>query len=298
MTLSVLDMPFGCTSLVVGVTAGFLGLGAVALVAWEVTGNIAWVENFFRVPGALLLVSLAAVELLLSLRVLHDFSPGQPMRKAWRLISFSAGLNLAGNVAAHILSIRSFVNPLVHFAWWPDSATSIREFGLILGGTCRLALLAAGLYWALRVYRQSGFLARLARVDWILLAIVGAFVAREAGDVVVMLRHGAHPPPGVYLGWPVDPLLWLLLAEALLLNRSVRQMGQGWIGRCWKAFSTGILLVVLGDLFIWATGFGHLPWIWNTLGWYIWLPAAGAFALAPAYQLEAVGYAERARQVG
>ena len=49
-------------------------------------------------------------------------------------------------------------------------------------------------------------------------------------------------------GSPVDPLLVLLFGEALLLHRSVRGMGRGWISRCWSAYSVGIFLVLLGDL--------------------------------------------------
>lgn len=284
--------PFGCTSIILAVTAGYLAIGLLVFAGWRLTGNLAWVENFFRLPGALLLVWLAAVELLFSLRVSYEFSPGQPLHRAWRLIAFSAGFDLVGTILIQVLAVKSVLNPLTLTAWWSDpAAATIRQFGLVMAGSCRFVLLAAGLFWVVRVYRQSGFLARLETVDCILLTLIGAYVAREARDVVVAIHAGAHPSLGLVLLWPVDPLLLVLLGEAMLLNRSVKHVGEGWIGRCWSAFSMGIFLVSLGDVAIWAGNWGFLPWPWSALQWYVWIPAAGAFALAPAYQLEAIYHA-------
>lgn len=36
------------------------------------------------------------------------------------------------------------------------------------------------------------------------------------------------------------------------------------------------------------TGYASLVWPWNTVVWYVWLPAGCAFALAPAHQLETI----------
>lgn len=290
-----LHAPVGCTSIILAVTAGYLAIGLLVFAGWRITGNVAWVEDFFRLPGALLLVWLAAVELLFSLRVLYEFSPGQPLRKAWRLISFSAGFDLAGTVLIQVLAVKSVLNPLSHATWWSDpAAAAIRQVGLVMAGSCRFVLLAAGLFWVVRVYRRSGFLARLQKVDWIVLTLIGAYVVREFRDVVVAIQAGARPSLGVVLGWPVDPLLLVLLGEAMLLNRSVKQMGAGWIGRCWNAFSIGIFLVSFGDVAIWAASWGFLPWPWSALQWYVWIPVAGAFAVAPAYQLEAIYHARGA----
>jgi hypothetical protein len=211
------------------------------------------------------------------------------MRKAWSLISFSAGFDFVGTLCVQVLAVQSALNPLSRMAWWSRAeADSIRQFGLFLGGTCRFATLAAGLAWALKAYRRSGLLARLTAIDWGFLAVMGIYMSLEIYDVAMALRTGWRPAPVMIMGWPTDPLLWLLLAEALLLYRSVRQMGGGWISRCWKSFSVGIFLIVLGDISIWAVSRDYLPWPWSALEWYIWLPAAGAFALAPVYQLEAI----------
>jgi hypothetical protein len=291
-----LDSSIGFSGVVLRVTGAYLAIGLVWFAVWRWTGNDRWIEEFFKIPGALLLVSLATIQLWFSLMVLREFSPEQPMRKAWTLIAYSAGFDLAGAICIQVLAIHSALNPLTSMAWWDGStANSIRDFGVVLGGTCRFALLAAGLAWALRVYRRSRLLARLTALDWIVLSTVAIYMALEFHGVVKALRSGRQFTPAMVLEWPTDPLLLLLLAEALLLYRSVQQMGSGWIGRCWRAFSVAIFLTVAGDISIWATSWGYLPWPWSSLGWYIWLPAAAAFALAPVCQFEAIHYARSNR---
>jgi hypothetical protein len=128
-------------------------------------------------------------------------------------------------------------------------------------------------------------------MDALLLTAFAAYCIREGMDLVAALRMGKQPPLREILLWPVDPVLWLLLAEAILLHRSVQRTGMGLIGRCWRTFSAGIFLVLLGDVMIWATAYGYLPWPWSSLQWYVWMPASASFALAPAYQLEAIRWA-------
>jgi hypothetical protein len=121
---------------------------------------------------------------------------------------------------------------------------------------------------------------------------LGLYVVREATQVVVANRQGRQFSLAEIVNLPTDPLLWVLLAQALRLLRSVQKMGPGWISYCYAAFSVGIFLVLLGDVAIWATNWGCLPWPWSALEWYLWVPAAAAFALAPAYQWEAMRHAE------
>jgi hypothetical protein len=250
------------------------------------------VDYFFKYPAALLSATFAVVELFFSLLVIREFLPDQPLRKAWRLIAFSAACDVISTVTVQVLAVRSLLNPLTRASWWSDSAGgAIRQFGLIIGGPVRFALLAAGLAYALRAYKRTGLQARRKPIDWVLLSIMGIYLVVQTRDVTIALRNGWHPPPAVVLGWPTDPLLWLLLAEALLIYRSVQLTGDGFIGRCWKVLSIGVFLVSLGDIAIWAASWGFLPWPWSALEWYIWLPAAAAFALAPVYQLEAITHA-------
>jgi hypothetical protein len=79
--------PFGPAAQILLLTAGFTAVGLVVFVVWRVTGNDAWIEGFFQVPGAILLVWLAAMGLLFNVRVCRRFFPGEPMRGAWRLIA-------------------------------------------------------------------------------------------------------------------------------------------------------------------------------------------------------------------
>lgn len=263
----------GCSTLILLATAAYLAAGLFTYVAWQITGNQAWIDFFFRWPGALISVGLSAVELLFALRVCRQFAPGEPLLAAWRLIALSAGCDLVSSVAVQLLS--------PHWPW-------LRDYGLAVGGPLRFALLAAGLYFALQVYRQSGFLARLAAVDWIVLMVVAVYIVREGRDLGVAFHHGKHLKWAEAINWPVDPLLCLLLAEAMLLYRSARRMGWGWVTRCWVAFSAGIVLVILGDISIWAFNYGFLPYPWSNITWYLWLPAGAAFALAPVYQMEVI----------
>jgi len=51
----------GCSSIIFAGTAAYLAAGLLAYLAWQITGNSAWVEDFFRVPGAWLSVWLAGI---------------------------------------------------------------------------------------------------------------------------------------------------------------------------------------------------------------------------------------------
>lgn len=282
----------GCSSLILLGTALYLGAGLAAFVAYRVSGDSSWIEAFFHIPGALMMVCLACMQLGFSIVVCRQFGAGEPLRIAWQLIAGAAALELASTLAIQIFAVDSSLNPLHRASWWSQSAAQrIREAGLIAGGPLRFVLLAAGLYGALRVYRRSGFLGNLRVTDRVLLALIGIYVLWEAIDLGIALGRGKHPGWAEIAGWPVDPLLWVLLLEAILLYRSVQRMGASWIGRCWISFAVGIALVSLGDIVIWASAYGYLPWPWTALEWYVWLPAAAAFALAPAYQLEAIQHA-------
>jgi len=78
------------------------------------------------------------------------------MRKAWTLIVLSALCDLAGAILSQILASNSLVNPLVHLGWWsPALGGLVRNYGLVLGGTCRFGLLAGGLARAFVVYWKA-----------------------------------------------------------------------------------------------------------------------------------------------
>ena len=200
---------------ILAVTACYLALGLVCLAAWRVTGKIAWIDVFFKYPAAILMVILATTELLVSQRVASEFDRRQPLRRAWRLIGLSAGFNLASAVLVQIL------------ATWNPAVSAARQLGLLLGGPCRFSAMSAGLLWTLKAYRRSGLLARLRPGDWAVLALMGCYVFLEFRDVVLAWGHGMRPTVWMVLGWPTDPLLWILLAQALRLYRSALGDGFG-----------------------------------------------------------------------
>ena len=271
--VSGLKPAIGCPPLILLVTGGYLAVGVVVFAAWRIAGKDALIEEFFRVPGALLLVWLAAVGALFSARVYRGFLPGEPLRTAWGLIALAAATELAATILIQVLGANSPLNFVTHIPGGLNEVAALRRLGDILGGPCRFGLLAAGLWSVLRLYHKAGFLGRFTARDWMLLAPFAAFVIREGADVVAAIHHGRRLGPSELLHLPVDPLLWVLLVEALLLFRSVRRMGGGSIGKCYAAFSAGVFLILLGDAANWATAWG---------------PAAGAFTLGPAYQLEAM----------
>ena len=214
------------------------------------------------------------------------------MRTAWQLIAFSAASELAGSILTQIFGAKSGLNPLRYLPGGAGPVPVLRSVGLILDGPCRFALLAVALFLVLRLYRRSGFLGQYTALDWVALVVFGAYLIRQTTQVVAAHRQGKQFSLAEILNFPADPLLWVLLAQALRLFRSVRQMGAGWITNCYGAFSAGIFLILVGDVAIWATNWGYLPWPWSAVGWYVWVPASAAFALAPAYQLQAMRHAE------
>ena len=278
---------------VLSVTAAYLGVGLVALAAWLVTGNIDWVVGYFRIPGAVLIMLLTAARFWCCRKVLAQFSQGELMHRAWLYVTASAGIDLSWTVMALILGTDSPLNPLpqsIRTAGGP----SFLPIGELMGGTCRFTLLALGLWFALKAYRKSGLMGRLNYANWLALMAMGVYVALKIRDIGASFAGPAPVWLAIAAGWPVDPFLWLLLAQAMLLYRSARQMGPGWVPRCWNAIAVGVFLVILADAFEWACNWQYLPWQWSAAEWYIWPAAATAFALAPAYQLEAIHRAHEA----
>jgi hypothetical protein len=279
----------GCSTLLLLTTAFYLIVGVAAFVGYSLTGNSLWVDSFFRIPGAFMAFFLALVAFWFSLQVLSNFSAEEPMGAVWLCIAGAAGFELAGVTLSQVLAAESVMNPLRYMSWWsPQNSLLIRQYGLLLGGTCRFTLLAVGMGLSLRIYHRNNLLGRLKMLDWVLWIAMGVFAVKEYSEVIQALRGGRLFPPVEVAGWPVDLLLWITLVQSMLLYRSAHAMGPGWITRCWNAFAVGSFLICVGVVADWATRWGYLPWPWSALSWYLWLPAGAAFALGPVYQMEAI----------
>jgi hypothetical protein len=81
------------------------------------------------------------------------------------------------------------------------------------------------------------------------------------------------------------PTLCVLFLQAMLLRRSVAQMGNGLITRAWVALVYAVLLTGAAEVVSWV-----IPYFSDNLplamfGSLMRLPIAAAFALVPAYQV-------------
>jgi len=281
-------IPVSIPRLVLLATLVQTALGIGALISWQVTGVIAIVVDFFHYEGAMFFLLASAAEIGFSYFCWRQFSRGESLGTAWCWIVGASVAHFIGAVLSQILGIESYLNPLVvaHVAFKPALLESIRHIGLILGGPVQMALLARGLWLLLRVYRQSKLFFRLTQSDWCMITVLILYTVREAWQVAALL--GAGKAFNVYEAtlWASNPLLIVLLIEAICIRRSLLSMGWGLIARCWAAFVAAIVLTALGDIGIWATWNG-LAWPWSSITWYVWFLASGAYALGPAYQVQA-----------
>jgi len=273
-----------------------MAAAALTFAVWRFTADDAWVELFFKYQGSLFFVACASIELWLAWCAFRQFSQGEPMRAAWLLIAIGSFYRLTGFVFTQVLGVESYLNP-VYAAFGsldPSFSSACRSFGLVVGGPLHMAALAAGLFLVLRVLARLGILSRLRLSDILLLGGVAAYAIRQFYEFIAWLR--AAPVPNDYaklLSWAVDPFLCVLLLEAVLIRRSAIDTGWGLLALSWRAFVGGIFLTLVGDIGLWATNQGYLPWPYSSITWYVWFLASACYALAPAYQVEAYRRAVR-----
>ncbi|MGH9160475.1 MAG: hypothetical protein ACRD2X_10900 [Vicinamibacteraceae bacterium] len=270
-----------------------LALGAVASATWWATGDPAWIQSYFHYLGALFFMACSALGAALSWLVCRHFSRGELLRPAWFLIFLSALCQLAGALTGHVLGGRSLMNPVVFLPAGLSETLIPRalDVGRLLN-PLYMALLACGLFYVLRACRRNGVLGRLEPIDFTLIGIVCGYTVHFLVSSVLTSTPGGEPVD-VVLAWTSDPLLCVLLLEAILVHRSAANLGWGLIPRCWVAFTAAVLLTSLGDMGLWAWGEGHLPYALAVASWHIWFVASACFALGPAYQLQAILQARR-----
>ena len=231
-----------------------VGLGALA--ASAVTGRGECAEIFFRGSGALFLAALALFQFCLARMVLRQFSEGEPLQPAWFLIMVAAGCRLVSTVCIH------WHIPGTHP---PD----VQRYGMLVGGPLEMALMAGGLACVLRVCRRTRIAIRWRAAD-------SLFLLAGAAAACFTMRLPAEASAYNLLLAGRGPLLLVLLLEATLIRRYMAAVGAGLIAKCWSSFTAAIFLAALGSLPL------------AGVGWCISLLSATAFALGPAWQLEAV----------
>ena len=275
--------------IIVAVTAFLLAVGLGAGIGWWRTGQAAIIRVFFHYPGAIFIVGASAAELGLCWFCWRQFSRGEIMRRAWFLIMLAGGAHFAGMVFSQLLGVDSYLNPIMYcdVPWVDTAAEHFRQIGILFGGPLQMGLLACGLALVLRTYRQAGLLPRLSSSDWFLVTVLALYTLREAWQVIFFIRAGSVVTLYEVLSWPSDPLLIVLLLEAIGIRRSVLSMGRGLIAKCWGAFAVAIAITALGDIGLWASWNGYLPKPLEAVSWYVWFLWSAAYATGPAYQVEA-----------
>jgi hypothetical protein len=270
---------------ILSVCAVYVLFALAAVSLYLSTGRPVWVNVFFRYPGALFLLVCAMAEAGFACSVWRRFDSSEPLAKAWLLLTLAGAFRVAGVLFVHVLAVPIQLNPIYVLGFWSgELASQLSRFGALLGGPALFFVMALGLAAAVLVFRQLNMIRRLKRIDYLLVALIGAYGVYQIYDMTRWLQERETVSIEWLTKWATDPLLAALLLEALLLRRVVAQMKGALIARCWSAYAVGILLTSLGNITLWATPYGYLSEPWASLSWIIWFPAAAFFAAAPAWQ--------------
>lgn len=269
------------------VCAIHFAIGLAAYLHFLVTGSYRYLTWYFLILGTLFFLLTTAAEFYFAFECRMGFEADEPMRMAWTFIALSS---LARFLAAALISLDHWRG-----ASLPSSVLTvvlprgIAQAGEVIGGPLSMIFLAIALSRVLQVQRRFGVLRRLTRTDLLLIALIGAFTLGEIANIVRYLgpSYPSAPLTRAIL-WSSDPLLALLLVQAVLIRRSVIRVGLGLVSQCWGMYVIAIVTTLAGDASIWAIGEGLLSEPLIALTWYIWFFAAAAFASAPAYQLAAM----------
>ena len=267
-----------------------LVIGLPPYVYFADTGSYDLLVPFFHHAGAAFFLGMTGTAAYLAYRVRGHFDATEPMRLTWTMIFLSSCCQFAGLACSQVLGMDIAWNPLgVLGAFDAQRANELHSFGLVLNGPAATALLAVGLSRVLVLKHRLQLAGRLTAGDRILIAAVLVFTANQFGEMGRMLaqNRGAIDVTQVFL-WFTDPLLAVLLIQALSIRRLVIGLGDGLIARCWWMMAAGVALTSAGNAFMWAENHSLIPAVVYPVGWFIWFFPSTAYACAPCYQLEAV----------
>ncbi len=260
-----------------------ISFAVVALCAWQATGNSEWIRLYYNYPASGALIALYALEVSLVIFALRQFSRREALRRAWVFILAAAVCHFAGGICRHLLGSNAAFNPLSMIGVHTGSHV-FSTVGTWLSGPAHMGLLAAGILIVLRASKRHGFLARLTSLDMWTMGVICVLAGWHLINRVV-----AGGSTGLKFGVECVQvaLVLVLLAEAILLRRAVLNMRLRIAARCWGAFSAAIYLTCIANITLSGADASRVPWPLAGAVWCLWLVAAGAYALAPAYQIHA-----------
>lgn len=267
-----------------------IAIGLAAYLHFLITGGYRYLTWYFLTFGTLFFLLTTATEIFLSFECRASFEPDEPMRMAWTFIALSS---LARFVAAVLISLDHWHGAPIAEGTFSTLLVilprGLGQVGEVIGGPLSMLLLAVALSRILQIQRKFGVLRGLTLGDLLLIILIGAILFGELANILQYLGPSYERPSLTKaILWLSDPLLSLLLVQAILIRRSVIRVGLGLISQCWEMYVIAIVTTLAGDASIWASGKGLLPGPLIALSWYIWFFSAAAFASAPAYQLAAM----------
>jgi hypothetical protein len=269
--------------LIVTILVFHVMLGLIAYAAWRFTGNPRWVRAFLGSAGDLFLMELAVAAFYLALEVRRGFSVGEPLYRGWYLITSAFACDVAGSIFSKLLATQP--NPLWDF-FLPEQ---LHQLGLFVGGPLEMLLLGGGLLSIVHAYHRAGIVTfDLSTSELLLLASAMAYTLCANIQADAAIHSGMIWTLQDSMKVSIDPLLLVLLGAAMVLRRSVQNLGEKGLARCWSAMVWAICLIFVGDMIHWATTYHLLPAQIGSIGWHVWFVSGTFYALACAFQLQAM----------
>jgi len=253
-------------------------------VLWILTGAAPWIAAFTSLISVFFVLA-TGLSVVLSLAARSYFGPSDPLRQAWTLLVVASAVRLTGHIIRHVLGHTTLAEA--------PTAAFLAHLGQVVAGPLHTVLVAAALARVMYVCWRLRMLVRPAALDVVLGGATILFTVRLLFDLSQW--YAARMPLTALdvLGWTSDPLLALLLIEAIVLRRAAVAMGAGMVARVWGTFATAIFLTTIGDLGVWAEAHQYLRWPMTSLVWYVWPAVEAAWAMGPAWQVIACRAAEQ-----
>ncbi len=264
-------------------------IGMAAYLHFLITGSYRFLTWYFLILGTLFFLLTASAEFYLALECRAGFEADEPMRMAWTFIALSSLSRFVGNALISLDHWRGVSLPGGSSVLAVLLPAGLAQAGEVIGGPLAMFFLLVALIRVLTIQEKFGVLGGLSLTDLLFICLIVASTLVEVANIVGYVGPNFEPPPLTKaILWLSDPVLSLLLIQAVMIRRSVIRVGLGLVSQCWGMYVIAIVTTLAGDASIWVVGEGLLSERLIALTWYIWFFAAAAFASAPAYQLAAM----------